>query len=48
MHNRKIEKWIPTYIFLKKVTASSAMSLHLLFLPLLLSFKITDYNEKQV
>ena len=30
------------------ITASSAVSLRLLFLPLLLSFKITDYNEKLV
>ena len=44
MHNRKLEKWLPNYIFLK-ITALSAMALRLLFLPLLLSFKITDYNE---
>ena len=44
MHNRKIEKWILTYIFLK-ITASSAVSLCLRFLSRLLNFNITDYNN---
>ena len=47
MHIGKIGKWIPSNIFLKG-TASSVLSLCLLFSPLLLSFKITDYNEKFV
>ena len=45
MHNKKIETWIPTCIFLK-ITASFVMSLRLLILALLLSFKITNYNKK--
>ena len=47
MHNRKTETWIPTYVFLK-ITVSSAASIRLLFLPLLLNFEITNYNEKLV
>ena len=35
-----------TYLYLFKITASSAVSPRLLFLPLLL--KITGYNEKLV
>ena len=35
-----------TYLYLIKITASSAVSPRLLFLPLLL--KITGYNEKLV
>ena len=35
-------------IFFLKITLSSAVSLCLLFLSFLLSFKITDYNEKLV
>ena len=47
MRNRKIEKRISTYIFLK-VTASFAVSLRLLFLPLVLSYKITDFHMNLV
>ena len=47
MHNTKIEKWIPTYIVFK-ITASSAVSPCLLCLLLLLSFKITDYNNEKL
>ena len=35
-----------TYVYFSKITVSSAVSVCLLFLQLLLSFKITDYNEK--
>ena len=41
MRNEKIEKWMPTYILLK-ITASSAVSFHLVFLPFM-----TDYRYQE-
>ena len=47
MRNENIEKFMPTYILLR-ITASSAVSLHLLFLPFMTDYRYQETPTRKI